>query len=324
MKKLVTIALVSLVLLSSLIGCAKTEPESKLLAMIIPIPAGDPFINLAYKGLEQLGEEKGYETKLVEALEKSEYSEQVRAMSELGAKAIYVMWDDLAAEVVKIAPEFPEVMYIIVDCYITTDLKNVKTIVVEPQQASFIAGFVASKTTTTNKVAWIGSMKMPVIDRFRAGFEAGVKYGNPDVTIESVYIGTADDPNKGAELAKQIIGKGADVIMQSANKAGLGVIQAAKDEGVLAIGVDDWQGSIDEKTVFWSALKDIGGATYNAGLSVIEGNFVPGIENYDIKTGVKLYDERDYAKLSSELKSQVDEVAKLLKNGDIEVPTEVE
>ncbi len=293
-------------------------------AMIISIAQGDPFLTLAYNGVEQLGEEYGIDTKIIEALDKSEYSEQIRAMAEAGANPIYVVWDDLAAEAIKIAPDFPDTKFIVVDCYATSDLDNVKTIVVEPQEAAFIAGVVAANTTETKKVSWIGSADQPVINKFRAGFEAGVQYGDPEVECESLYIGDANDPNKGGELTKQVIGKGADVVMHSANKAGLGVIRACEEAGVKAIGADEWQGSINEDIVFWSALKDITGAVYQSGKSVLDGTFTAGMDVYNINSGLRLYDQRDYDKLPDEVKTIVNETEEKMKNGEIEVPSDVE
>lgn len=305
-------------------AAAENAAGSEMAAMIISIAQGDPFLALAYDGVEQLGEEYGVETKIIEALDKSEYSEQIRAMAEAGANPIYVVWDDLAAEAIKIAPDFPDTKFIVVDCYVTSELENVKTIVVEPQEAAFIAGVVAANTTETNKVSWIGSADQPVINKFRAGFEAGVSYADPSVECESLYIGDANDPNKGSELTKQVIGKGADIVMHSANKAGLGVIRACEEEGVKAIGADEWQGSINEDVVFWSALKDITGAVYQAGKSALDGSFTAGMDVYNINAGSRLYDERDYEKLPDEVKKAVDEVEEKMRNGEIEVPSDVE
>ena len=329
MKRLMKALTVLVLLTVLLVGCAAknegttTTTEKKgQAAMIIPIPKGDPFITLAFSGVEKLATEKGIEAKLVEALDKSEYSEQIRAMSEEGASPIYVMWDDLAEEVFKVAKDFPDTNYIIVDCYATSELKNVKTITVEPQQSSFIAGFVAANLSESKKVAFLGSMQMPVIDRFRAGFEAGVAHANNGTTCESLYIGGADDPNKAAELTKQVVSKGADVVMHAANKAGLGVIQAAEEMNVKAIGADEWQGDVG-KTVVWSALKDISGAVYEAGLSSVENKFVGGYQEYNINSGISLFDTRDYENLPQDIKTKVDEVVKDLKDGKIVVPTEL-
>lgn len=296
--------------------------KSTMAAMIVSIPQGDPFLQLCYAGVVQLADEYGIEPKIIEALDKSEYSEQIRAMAEAGANPIYCVWDDLATEAVNLAAEFPNTKFINVDCYVTSDLDNLKTIVVEPQQASFIAGVVAAETTKTGKVAWLGSMDGPVINKFRIGFEAGIKYVDNGTTCESLFIGDANDPNKGAELAKQVIGKGADVVMHSANQSGLGVIRACEEAGVKAIGVDDWQGSINEDIVFWSALKDITGAVYSAGKSVMDGTFEPGLLVYDSASGAALYDSRDYDKLPDDLKATVDDVVAKLASGEIVIEDE--
>jgi basic membrane protein A len=309
------------------IGCRKDSgsasvpaDKAKTMAMIVSIPQGDPFLALAYSGVKKLGAEKSAEPKIIEALDKSEYREQVRAMAEVGANPVYIVWDDLAAEAFAIADQFPDTKFIAVDTYANEPHPNVKTIVVEPQEASFIAGYVASKTTKTGRVAWLGSMDQPVINRFRAGFEAGVKYGSPGVVIESLYIGDPNDPNKGNELAKQVIGKGADILMHSANQSGLGVIRACEEMEVKAIGVDDWQGAINADVVFWSALKDIAGATYTAGLSVLDGKFSPGIEVYGISSGIKLYDDRDFNKLPPSLQEEIKDLVEKIKGGQISVP----
>ena len=247
--------------------------------------------------------------------------DQARAMAEAGANPIYCVWDDLATEAVKLAAEFPDTKFINVDCYVTGEDANIKTIVVEPQQATFIAGVVAANSTETGKVGWLGSMDNPVINKFREGFEAGVAYVDNGTTCESLYIGDANDPNKGTELAKQVIGKGADIVMHSANQSGLGVIRACEEEGVKAIGVDEWQGALNEEVVFWSALKDITGAVYEAGKSVMEDTFEPGMSVHDSSTGAALYDERDYNKLSDDLKAIVDDVVAKLASGEIVIET---
>lgn len=333
MKNKMLTGILALFVIATLAGCgadkgdhgsAPQGQQGGMAAMIISIAQGDPFLALAYAGVEQLGTEYGVETKIIEALDKSEYSEQIRAMAEAGANPIYVVWDDLATEAVKIAPDFPDTKFIVVDCYVTSELDHVKTIVVEPQEAAFIAGVVAAETSESKRVSWIGSADQPVINKFRAGFEAGVAYADPEVVCESLYIGDANDPNKGGELAKQVIGKGADVVMHSANKAGLGVIRACEGDGVMAIGADEWQGAINEKIVFWSALKDITGAVYQAGKSAFENTFTPGMDVYNISSGLKLYDDRDYIKLPDEIKKKVDETVIKMKKGEIVIPSAVE
>lgn len=307
-------------------GCSSSGGEEKVqqAAMIISIPKGDPFIDLAYAGLEQLGEDRDIDTRIIEAVDKSEHEEQVRAMAELGSNPIYVLWDDLGAAVLEVAPDFPDTKFIITDAYVNTDLANVKTIVVEPQEAAFIAGFVAAKTTETNHVAFVGSQDTPIINRFKVGFEAGVKHGDPNVRLESVYAGNANDPVRGQEIARLLTGNGADIIMHAANQTGLGVIRGAEEAGVKAIGVDEWQGKINEDVVFWSALKDIAGAVYKAGESVLDDAFESGLQRYDVGTGIQMYDERDFNKLPAELQAAVEQLKNDIMEGVVIVPVPVQ
>lgn len=312
------------VLAAGCFGGGGEQEQVRQAAMIVAIPKGDPFIDLAFSGLEQLAEDYGIEAKIIEAIDKSEHEEQVRAMAELGANPIYVLWDDLAAAVLRVAPDFPDTKFIITDAYVTSDLPNVKTIVVEPQEASFIAGFVAAKTTQTKRVGFVGSQDTPIINRFRGGFEAGVRHGDPEVHIEAVYAGNANDPVRGQEIAKLLAGNGADIIMHAANQTGLGVIRGAEEAGVLAIGVDEWQGKINEDVVFWSALKDIAGAVYKAGESVLNDTFEPGLQRYDVGTGIQMYDERDFNKLPPELQAEVERLKEDIMNGVVTVPVPVQ
>ena len=325
MKKMIALFACLVLFAGMMTGCGETpKPEGEkttgMTAMIVMIPQGDPFLQLAYAGVQQFAKEAGKEAKIIEALDKSEYSEQIRAMAEAGANPIYVVWDDLAAEAFKLAPEFPDTKFIAVDTYATSELENVMTIVVEPQESAFIGGVIAARTTKSGKVAWVGNMDMPTSNRFRYGFEAGVAYADADVEVESVYIGDSNDPNKGAELTKQIIDKGVDVVMQTANQSGLGVIRACEESKVKAIGSDSWQGSINEDIVFWSALKDTTGATYAAGKNTLE-NFKSGITVYGLSSGAKLFDERDYSKLPDELKKEVDNIVAKIESGEIVVPS---
>lgn len=328
MKKKIAFILSMMLVVGLTVGCSSSgggqKTEGGMTAMVVMIPQGDPFLQLAYAGVQQFAAETGKEAKIIEALDKSEYSEQVRAMAEAGANPIYVVWNDLAEEAFKIAHEFPDTKFIAVDTYATSDAENVMTLVAEPEEAAFVAGVVAALTTKTGKVAWIGNMDIPEPNRYRYGFESGVAYADPTVLIESVYIGDSNDPNKGAELAKQIIDKGSDVIMQTANQAGLGVIRACEENQVLAIGSDEWQGKINEDIVFWSALKDIQGATYSAGMSTADGTFASGLHPHGLKEGAALYDQRDYDKLSDDVKREIDAVVEKINQGEIVVPHEAQ
>lgn len=300
------------------------EPESTgLVCLISEVPAGDPFVDLTWIGFEAIHEAAGVEVKLVEALEPAEYEEQIRAMAEMGANPIYTMYDAVSLVALEIADEYPDTQFIPIDCNEETGLPNVTCIVVDSYEPCFVAGLVAALTSETGNIAWIGSLDIGVINRFYDGFAAGIKYANEtygtNASATKTFIGTSDDSVKGAETAKIVLDAGADVVAQAASQAGLGVLQACIDAGVKCIGVDKWQGDMDE-LVFWSALIAIQDAVPTAYNSYVNGEF-EGVNSisYGISTGSPIYADIDYEELPEDVQKAVDTLMAGVQDGSIDV-----
>jgi len=341
MKKLVFTLSIALVLGLLLSSCAPVTPSKETpveeeevvaakptkIVLIVSQPKGEPFADLVDSGMMKLKEEMGdnLDYRLVESLEKAEMVEQVRAAAEMGADPVMVLWDDLSNAVLEVAPDFPDTKFITLDSYVNAELPNLKTVIIEPQEASFIAGVVAGKTTETKIVGFVGGSDIPVIENFFAGYAAGVKYVDPTIEVKEVYAGTFTDPAKGLEVGGLLFNQGADIVMHAANKTGLGVIQSAEAAGKLAIGVDMWQGDVAPGYVLWSALKPADIATYLAAKEAVEGKFEAGMWYFTLKEGAALYDSRDFDALSTELQSIVKVVEEKIGSGEIVVPkTKVE
>jgi len=286
-------------------------------------PKGDPFGELVYSGIERLQKEVGnnLSINLVESVDKAEYTDQVRSAAEGGANPVLVLWDDLANTVVQLAPSYPKTNFIIIDSLVTANLPNVKTVVIQPTAAAFVAGVVAAETTKTKKIGFVGGADIPVIENYYAGFAAGIKYVDPSIQILEEYAGTFIDPNKGLEVATNLFNQGADIVMHAANKTGLGVIQAAKQAGKKAIGVDMWQGDVAPGYVLWTALKPADEATYLAAKEALSGNFQKGMWTYGPAQGATLYDKRDFDALSPDLQAIVTKVVEQIRSGAIVVPS---
>lgn len=305
-------------------GCSapaekKAEPdaaagEEKLLTCLISeAPAGVPFTDLTWKGFEKISSEHGTDIKLIEALDKAEYSEQIRAMADMGANPIYTMFDTVNEVAIELAAEYPDTKFCLIDSSKDTRYENVANVYVDSLEPAFVAGYVATQTTRANHIGWVGSLDIPVINRFRDAYIAGASYGNPDVEVSTAYVGDDSDTVKAGEVTKIMVSQGADVIFQTANLAGLGVIQACKEGNVKCIGVDVWQGDVDS-CVFWSALTDINGAVYDSYTQYKDGNFKAGKTDYGIGTGSAIFDQRDYDALPDEVKKGVDEIMKGIKD----------
>ncbi len=349
MKKVFVLLLLSLIILLSFGSCVRqsatdedsatesgntaevtqtsAEPSAdddsdSLICIVSESSQGAPFSQQTWKGFERIQSTYGTQIKFVEALEASEFETQLRTMAEVGAKVIFSMFDAVNLVAAEIAPEYPDVQFVLIDCNETFDIDNVTSIVVDSWEPSFVAGVVSALTTETGKLGWVGSLDIGVINRFYDGFVAGVDYANQtyglDVTVEKTYIGSSEDTVKASEAAKLLINNGADIIYQTANEAGLGVIQACADAGVKCVGVDSWQGDVDD-CVFWSALVAIEDGVFNTYTDYLDSGLESNSITYGIANGFPIYADVDYEKLPDDVKTAVDTVMDGVTAGTLDV-----
>ena len=143
-------------------------------------------------------------------------------------------------------------------------LPNVKAVTFRADEGSFLAGVAAAAESRQGKVGFVGGMDMPIIRAFDCGYETGVRWAAKELAREvrgyAIYIGTTPDafanPSAGAELGRSLITKqGVDVLYAAAGASGLGVIAAAREAKVKAIGVDADQSHVAPETVVTSMRK---------------------------------------------------------------------
>ena len=203
------------------------------------------------------------------------------------------------------------------------DAPNVRSVVFNEHEGSYLVGYMAAKTSKSNTVGFIGGMDIPLIRKFACGYAQGAKAANPEATVISNMTGTTgaawNDPVKGGELTRAQIGQGADVVYAAAGGTGVGVLQTAADEGILSIGVDSNQNHLHPGKVLTSMLKRVDNAVYNAmkdGPGLETGFNVMGLANEGV--GYSL-DDNNAALVSDELKTEVDAVAAQIVSGDVTV-----
>ncbi|MDQ2778850.1 MAG: BMP family ABC transporter substrate-binding protein, partial [Pseudomonadota bacterium] len=218
----------------------------------------------------------------------------------------------------KVAKEFPKTTFAIIDSKV--DLPNVQSITFKEQEGSFLVGIMGAMASKTGKVGFIGGMDIPLIRRFECGYEQGAKYANPKVLTVTNMTGTTpaawNDPARGAELAKSQFASGADVIFAAAGGTGIGVYQAAKDAGKLAIGVDSNQNAVQPGTMLTSMVKRVDVAVYTAFKGV-----KPGVTTLGLKEdGVDVAIDPNNAKLvTPEMKKKVEAARAGIIDGTIKV-----
>ncbi|ALP42867.1 periplasmic component/surface lipoprotein [Aeromonas schubertii] len=184
---------------------------------------------------------------------------------------------------------------------------------------------MASKTGKVGKVGFVGGMDIPLIRKFQCGYEQGAKYVNPKMEVFQNMAGSTPaafaDPAKGAKLAKSQFAKGADVVYAAAGGTGIGVYQAAKDEGKLAIGVDSNQNHLQPGTMLTSMVKSVGLAAYKTWDDAAKGTWKPGIQALGLAEGGVDWalDQYNEKLITPEMKAKADAIKADIIAGKIQV-----
>ena len=184
---------------------------------------------------------------------------------------------------------------------------------------------LAGLASKTGKVGFVGGMDIPLIRKFECGYAQGVKYAKPDAQVFENMTGTTpaawNDPTKGGELAKSQFDRGADVVYAAAGGTGVGVYQAAKDNGKLAIGVDSNQNYLQPGTMLTSMMKRVDLAVYNAFMAAKNGTWKPGVTSLGLaENGVGwALDDYNKALITADMKTKVDQAKQDIISGKIKV-----
>jgi basic membrane protein A len=268
----------------------KTEAKASAGALKVGIVLsigglGDKSFNdSAYRGLENAKKDLGIEFKYVEPASPSEDEGYLREYAEAGYDLVIATGFLMKDATEKVAKDFPDVKFALIDEVST--LPNVSSLVFAEDQGSFLVGALAAMMSKTGNVGFVGGMEIPLIQKFQKGYEMGAKYVNPNIKLGSLYTSGSNpfnDPVRGKENALSLIKQGADVVYHAAGGTGIGVIDAAKEAKIFAIGVDSNQDGIAPGVVLTSMIKNVDVAVFNTIKAVNEGAFVAGEQRFGIK-----------------------------------------
>ncbi|MGL4910348.1 MAG: BMP family lipoprotein [Cetobacterium sp.] len=242
------------------------------------------FNDAAYRGLELAKKDLGIDFKYVEPTSPAEDEEFLREYAEAGYDLIIATGFQMTESARTVAADYEDVKFLMIDDVI--DAQNVKSLIFKEEEGSFLVGVIAGLMTKNNAVGFVGGMENPLIKKFEVGFKQGAEYVNPGVKFLSVYTtgpNPFNDPVRGKENAVSEINQGADVIYHAAGGTGMGVIAAAKEKGVFAIGVDSNQDGVEPGTVLTSMIKNVDVGVYDTIKNLIAGKFESGLTVYGAK-----------------------------------------
>jgi len=237
----------------------------------------------------------------------------------------------------KVATDYPNIKFAIVDGVILdkekNPLPNVASLVFREHEGSYLVGMIAAQKSKSGVLGFIGGMDIPLIHRFKTGYEEGAKSVNPNATIIANYVGVTDsawnNPGKGKELALNQINNGADVIFTAAGNSGLGAFDAVEQFGKnsdneankFVIGVDSNQNGQKPGFVLTSMVKRVDNAVYDVVKEVLGGEFKGGFHTFGLdKDGVAYaMDDNNKSLISPEILQKVEEAKGRIIGGEIKV-----
>jgi basic membrane protein A len=281
------------------------------------------FNQAAYTGAERFMADTGVEYRDFEIQNDAQREQALRRFARQGYDPIIAIGFSHGAAVDKVAAEFPETNFAIVDMVV--DQPNVRSILFKEHEGSFLVGMMAALKSETGVVGFVGGMDIPLIRKFQCGYEGGVKAVNPEATVIANMTGTDgsawNNPTRGAELTRAQIDGGADVVYHAAGGTGVGVLQAAADAGVFGIGVDSNQNGMHPGSVLTSMLKRVDNAVYDTFSDAMNGSFASGFDvNGLAERGVGFsIDENNEDLLTDEMLAAVYEAAYDISTGAISV-----
>jgi len=251
------------------------------------------FNFLANKGLERAETELGVEGRVVISKAEADYVPNLTRLAREDYDLVIAVGFLMAAALEEVAARFPDVNFGIIDSSqsdMKTKPKNVRGLLFKEQEAGYLVGYLAGLITkeeggSKQVIGSVGGLKIPPVDRYIAGYQAGAEAANPGITTLNAYSQDFVDQAKCKELALDQIARGAHVIFQVAGQCGLGALSAAAEKNMRGIGVDADQGYLGEH-VATSALKKVDEAVFQTVQEVADGGFNGGEDTiFDVASG---------------------------------------
>src|ERR1043166_10077733 len=210
---------VSLLSLLAVVSLQSAVAEFKVALLLDRGGKDDKSFNAsAYEGATEAKKKLGIYLKYVEATDDNAFESLLRAFAQKDFDLIIGIGFAQREAIQKGAAQFPQKHFALVDSQV--DAPNVRSLMFEEHEGSYLIGAIAAMTSKTGKVGFVGGMDVPLIRRFKMGYEAGAKKINPQITVIANFCGVTgeawNNPPKGKELAMAQYGSGVDVIFAAA------------------------------------------------------------------------------------------------------------
>jgi basic membrane protein A len=286
------------------------------------------FNQSAWEGLQQFGKDTGAAVKFLQSKSDTDYLPNLNQFAKDNYNLTWGIGFLMGDQLKEAATSNPKVNFAIIDNVV--DAPNVESVTFSENEGAYLVGVIAGLTTKTDKIGFVGGIKIPVIQRFEAGFIAGVAAVKPSAKVSVNYTGAFDKPDLGKAAAATLYNDGADIVFHAAGSTGNGVFNEATDrfkagKKVWVIGVDKDQSiTFGTDVTLTSMVKRVDKAVQLISKNVVDGKFeggksiVLGLK----EDGVGIPDSSS-KNVSADILKKVEEYKAKIISGEIKVPTEV-
>jgi len=281
------------------------------------------FNQSASEGVTRFKKETGINVIEAQASSDTQAEQVLRGLARKKLDLIAAIGFAQAQAVQKVAKEFPDVRFVLIDSIAQGN--NINSVMFKEHEGSSLVGVAAAMASKSKKLGFVGGMDIPLIRAFVCGYAQGAKAQSPNVEIVQNMVGTTsaawNDPAKGGELARAQFDRGVDVVFAVAGGSGMGAMQMAKEKGKLAIGVDSNQNYLHPGTMLTSMVKHVDTAVYDSFMQVKDGTWKPGVTYKGLKEGGVdwVLDKDNRMLVSAEMEKRVNEVRSGIISGKIKV-----
>jgi basic membrane protein A len=287
------------------------------------------FNDSAARGADQAKTELGVQVQELEATTADDRTPNLETLTSAGADPIIAVGFAFGDGLATVAAANPDTSYAIVDGFIPDAPANVTMIAFAEEQGSFLVGAAAALACECDHIGFIGGQEIDLIKKFEAGYTAGAKQINPNMTVEVQYLGAAGDnaawasPDKAKEIANGWFASGVEVVYTAAGGSGAGTIDAAVESDKWAIGVDSDQyltATPDQQAhILTSMIKRVDVSVFQTTKAFLDGTLAGGFATYDLKSdGVGYSTSGGYLDAYT---AQLDDLKQQIIDGTITVPT---
>ena len=234
------------------------------------------------------------------------------------------------------AQKYPDQKYFIYDAEVAQP--NVASITFKQNDLGYLVGTAAALMTSSDMekinpekvIGFVGGEDGPVINDFLVGYIQGAQAADPEVKIDTQYVGNFFDTGRGKEIANVMINNKCDVIWGVAGGAGNGAAEAAAEKDVWFIGVDS-----DQEATFSASQPQMAAVTIFSGLKNCGDGIIYMLNELNAGTiqwgkttqlgivegGVGLTNGGNFQKLPDNIKKALEDVVPKVSSGEIKVDT---